>query len=141
MTAFDRALLAEKLAAVERHLARVESRLPEEPARFAPGTDSSDAVVLHLWQAVQIVIDLALAACIHFKLGTPASYAEAFRFLADDGKLEKDLAERLVRAAGFRNAVAHAYERLDMQRVYGAAKNGPADLRAFLAALAGRLSA
>ena len=59
MTAFDRALLAEKVAAVERHLARVESRLPAEPARFSPGTDSSDAVVLHLWQAVQIVIDLA----------------------------------------------------------------------------------
>jgi hypothetical protein len=29
-----------------------------------------------------LVIDLALAACIHFKLGTPASYAEAFRLLA-----------------------------------------------------------
>jgi uncharacterized protein YutE (UPF0331/DUF86 family) len=139
MTAFDRALLAEKVAAVERHLARVESRLPEEVARFLPGSDASDAVILHLWQAVQIVIDLALAACIHFKLGTPASYAEAFRFLADDGKLEKELAERLVRAAGFRNAVAHAYERLDMVRVHQSAKNGPADLRAFLGALASLL--
>jgi uncharacterized protein YutE (UPF0331/DUF86 family) len=139
MTAFDRMLLAEKVAAVERHLVRVESRLPEVPAQFTPGTDSSDAVILHLWQAVQIVIDLALAACIHFKLGTPASYAEAFRLLAVDGKLEKDLAERLVLAAGFRNAVAHAYERLDMERVYRAARNGPADLRAFLGALAGKL--
>jgi len=136
MTAFDRALLAEKIAAVERHLARVEAKLPEDPARFTPGSDSSDAVVLHLWQAVQIVIDLALASCIHFKLGTPASYAEAFRFLAGDGRLEKELAERLVRATGFRNAVAHAYERLDMHRVYEAAKNGPADLRSFLGALA-----
>src|SRR3990172_7241327 len=98
MTAFDRALLAEKIAAVERHLVRVEAKLPEDPARFTPGSDSSDAVVLHLWQAVQIVIDLALASCIHFKLGTPASYAEAFRFLAGDGRLEKELAERLVGA-------------------------------------------
>lgn len=135
MTAFDRALLAEKVAAIERHLARVKSRLPEDSAQFAPGTDAADAVILHLWQAVQIVIDLAMAACIHFKAGTPASYAEAFRSLAQDGRLEKDLAERLVRAAGFRNAVAHAYERLDMDRVYRAAKDGPADLRAFLGAL------
>jgi uncharacterized protein YutE (UPF0331/DUF86 family) len=37
--------------------------------------------------------------------------------------------------AGFRNVVAHAYERLDMARVYRAAREGPADLRAFLAAL------
>jgi uncharacterized protein YutE (UPF0331/DUF86 family) len=139
MTAFDRALVAEKVAAVERHLARVEARLPQDASQLAPGTDASDAVILHLWQAVQIVIDLALAACIHFRLGTPASYAEAFRFLAAHGKLEKDLAERLVRAAGFRNAVAHAYERLDMQRVHQAAKSGPSDLRAFLGALAGQL--
>jgi uncharacterized protein YutE (UPF0331/DUF86 family) len=139
MTSFDRALLAEKVAVVERLLARVGSRLPADPADFAPGTDASDVVILHLWQAVQVVIDLALGACIHFRLGTPASYAEAFRFLARHGVLEDELAERLVRAAGFRNAVAHAYERLDLGRVYRAARNGPADLRAFLGALAGRL--
>jgi uncharacterized protein YutE (UPF0331/DUF86 family) len=46
------------------------------------------------------------------------------------------LAERLTRAAGFRNLVAHAYEDLDMARVYRSATQGPADLRAFLAAMA-----
>jgi hypothetical protein len=45
-------------------------------------------------------------------------------------------AERLTRAAGFRNVVAHAYETLDMDRVFAAAVQGPADLRAFLGALA-----
>lgn len=46
------------------------------------------------------------------------------------------LAERLVRAAGFRNVIAHAYHSLDMQRVFTAAMNGPTDLRAFLAQIA-----
>jgi len=32
--------------------------------------------------------------------------------------------------------VAHTYERLDMERVWRAASAGPADLRAFVAALA-----
>lgn len=32
--------------------------------------------------------------------------------------IEGTLADRLVRAAGFRNLVAHAYERLDMTRVH-----------------------
>jgi uncharacterized protein YutE (UPF0331/DUF86 family) len=50
-----------------------------------------------------------------------------------------DLAGRLARAAGFRNVVAHAYDTLDMTRVYRAAADGPADLRAFLAALGRRL--
>jgi uncharacterized protein YutE (UPF0331/DUF86 family) len=43
------------------------------------------------------------------------------------------LAERLMKAAGFRNVVAHAYESIDMRRVYDAALDGPDDLRAFLA--------
>jgi uncharacterized protein YutE (UPF0331/DUF86 family) len=70
------------------------------------------------------------------RLPTPGSYGEAFRHLARDGVIDDALADRLVRAAGFRNAVAHDYQDLDMKMVYGAARDGPADLRAFLAARA-----
>lgn len=95
--------------------------------------------VLHLWQATQIAIDLAISACVAFKLGTPASYADAFRRLADGGYLDRELADRLARAAGFHNVIAHAYESLDMKRVHHAASTGPADLRTFLQRLAARL--
>lgn len=139
MSSLDREILAEKTAVVERHLARVEEKLPTDPGSFLPASDRSDSVILHLWQAVQTVIDLATSACVHFHLAAPASYGEAFLRLAEAGYLEQDLAARLVRAAGFRNAVAHAYDDLDMERVYRAASEGPADLRAFLGALAKRI--
>lgn len=106
--------------------------LPATPGHFAPATNESDAVVLHLWQATQIVIDLAVSLCVRLNLGSPRSYREAFERLERAGKLEGDLAARLARAAGFRNVIAHAYEALDMNRVYVAAKEGPADLRRFL---------
>lgn len=136
MTAFDASVLAERAMAVERHLRRVADRLPESPADLRPSTDASDAVLLHLWQATQIVIDLAVAACVAHKLGTPQSYADAFRRLQTAGIIDAALADRLVRAAGFRNVVAHAYEQLDMARVFQAATAGPADLRAFVSAIA-----
>jgi uncharacterized protein YutE (UPF0331/DUF86 family) len=126
-------VLAERVMAVERHLARVRERLPADVATFRPSTDASDAVILHLWQATQIVIDLAVSACIHLKLGAPGTYADAFRRLAAAGHLDEDLAGRLARAAGFRNVIAHAYEHLDMVRVHRAASEGPADLMRFLA--------
>jgi uncharacterized protein YutE (UPF0331/DUF86 family) len=135
VSALDRDLLAERTMLVERHLDRVAARLPADPALLAPATDVSDAVVLHLWQAVQIVIDVALAACLRLNLGTPTSYGDAFRRLADAGVLDGGLAARLTRAAGFRNVVAHAYDRLDMVRVHRAAREGPADFRMFLAAV------
>jgi uncharacterized protein YutE (UPF0331/DUF86 family) len=129
----DRETLAEKVAAIDRHLARVAARVPTDAARMQPATDATDAVVLHLWQAVQLVIDLALALCVDLRLGAPGSYADAFRLLAQAGHLDTPLAERLARAAGFRNAVAHAYEQLDLQLVHRAATEGVADLRAFVA--------
>lgn len=138
MSPFDRAVLAERTMAVERHLARVADRLPATAADLHPATDPSDAVVLHLWQATQIVIDLAMAACLALKLGTPGSYADAFRRLQSAGLLDGPLADRLVRAAGFRSIVAHAYESLDMARVHEAATNGPGDLRRFLTILRDR---
>ena len=138
MSVFDRAVLAERTMAVERHLHRVAERLPASASEMQPATDVSDAVILHLWQATQIVIDLAMAACLSLKLGTPASYADAFRRLQQAEVIEPALADRLVRAAGFRNVVAHAYDTLDMTRVYSAAQEGPADLIAFLATIRDR---
>ena len=69
MSPLDKEVLAEKAAAVERHLARVQARLPARPNELEPSTDDADIIVLHLWQAVQIVIDLALAACVTSNLG------------------------------------------------------------------------
>jgi uncharacterized protein YutE (UPF0331/DUF86 family) len=133
VSALDLHVLAERAAAVERHLARVAARLPPDPADLTPSSDSTDAVVLHLWQAVQIVIDLAVSVCVRLHLGTPSSYGDAFDRLARAGQLDRGLADRLMRAAGFRNLVAHAYESIDLGRVHAAAQQGPADLRAFLA--------
>ena len=141
MSPLDRAILAERSAAVHRHLERVAARLPAQPFDLVATTDASDAVVLHLWQATQIVIDLAVSACVRFDLGSPQTYADAFRLLAAKEVIDTPLADRLVKAAGFRNVVAHAYDTLDMARVHGAATHGPADLKAFLAAIARRVTA
>jgi uncharacterized protein YutE (UPF0331/DUF86 family) len=134
----DRAVLAERTLGLERHLARVAERLPKTADALVASPDASDVVILHLWQATQIVIDLAVAACVAHGAGTPQSYADAFRRLQAAGIIGAPLADRLVRAAGFRNVVAHAYQRLDMTRVFQAASHGPADLRAFVSAIAAR---
>ncbi len=75
MSVLDEPVLAERTMAVQRRLARVGERLPPSPAYLQPATDASDVVVLHLWRATQIVIDIAMGACLAFRLGTPATYA------------------------------------------------------------------
>lgn len=136
----DREVLAERVSAVERHLVRVQQKLPASAADFSPNTDASDAVILHLWQATQIVLDLALSACAQLKLGTPAGYADVFVRLQNAGLIEAALARRLVAASGFRHVVARAYESIDLRRVHQAATHGPADLRAFLIVVRDRIA-
>ena len=140
MSPISRAVLAERTSAVRRHLARVAGKLPSSAGALEASTDAADAVTLHLYQATQIVIDMAVAFCAAKDLGTPASYADGFRRLEAAGIIDRELADRLVRAAGFRNVVAHAYGTLDMARVHKAASSGPADLLAFLAVLDRALS-
>ena len=132
MSALDKEILAERVSAIERHLNRVRDRLPEREGDFTPSSNASDAVILHLWQAIQIVIDLATSYCVHLKLGTPVSYADAFMKLGQAGYLDKELAVRLSHAAGFRNRIVHAYEKLDMHKIYLIAQQGPSALPAFL---------
>jgi uncharacterized protein YutE (UPF0331/DUF86 family) len=55
--------------------------------------------------------------------------------LGTDGVLDGDLAERLARAAGFRNILVHAYADLDLPQVHDAATHGPKDLIAALTAI------
>jgi uncharacterized protein YutE (UPF0331/DUF86 family) len=135
ITGIDRELLAERAASVLRHLDRVATHLPAAPADLTPSSTATDSVVLHLWQAVQVVIDLAVSTCVRLGLGSPPTYADAFRRLSAAGVLDEGVAARLAAAAGFRNLVVHAYADLDLQRVHAIATSGPADLRAFLAAL------
>lgn len=131
----DEELLAERAASVVRHLDRVAEHLPPDPTQLRPMSSAADTVVLHLWQAVQVVIDLAVSACVRLGLGSPPTYADAFRQLAEAGVVPDELAARLAGAAGSRNLVVHAYGRLDLTRVHATALSGPADLRAFLVAL------
>lgn len=133
--AVDRELLAERAADINRHLDRVSSHLPAEPGDLQPNTQDVDTIVLHLWQAVQVVIDLAVAACVRLGLGSPPTYGDAFRQLADGQVISAELADRLARAAGFRNLIGHGYGQLDLRRVHEAATAGPPDLLVFLAAL------
>jgi hypothetical protein len=78
LSPIDRNILADKASAVEHHLERVFDKLPDNLEDFEPSTDESDAVILHLWQAVQIVIDVALATCVQRNWGLLRATATRF---------------------------------------------------------------
>ena len=117
---------------LQMHLDRVKEHLPQKPKDFKPGEDASDIVILHLGQAIQMVMDVALRLCSRLYLGSPPNHQEAFHKLSSDGFIEKSLAKRLSDAAKLRHEMVHFYEKLDKKSFYKLAKNGRSDFEAFL---------
>ena len=139
MKALDPELLKERSQVLETHLARIKDALPADPLAFNRGADAADVVSLHLLFGIQVVLDLSVFACIHFGLPAPASYEDAVARLAHEGRITDSLADRLEKAAAFRDAFVHAFDDLDAPSIYRAAKVLPDDLRRFMADIAGHL--
>lgn len=139
MKAVDPELLRERSRVLEGHLGRIEGALPADALVFKRGTDTADVVSLHLLFGIQVVLDLAVFCCIHFGLQAPAGYDDAVARLAHAGRISDPLAERLEKAANFRDAFVHSFDDIDAGSIYRAAKALPDDLRMFMAGISGHV--
>lgn len=139
----DRDVIARKIERLRHHVARIESKKPFGAADLAASDDLRDIVVFNLVQAVEVCVDLGMHLLSESDLAPPESMGEVFDRLAElslfgaeaDGA---QLANRLKRAVGFRNAAVHAYAKLDLDAVVRACEGGLADLKRFAAAVQAR---
>ncbi|MGQ4915432.1 MAG: type VII toxin-antitoxin system HepT family RNase toxin [Candidatus Asgardarchaeia archaeon] len=90
------------------------------------------SLLWNLYVAIQGCIDLALKVSSMLNLSTPETYADVFRNLANEGVISKELLDRLVSMAKFRNKLAHIYASIDVTRVYRNLKDNINDIKVFL---------
>lgn len=110
-------VLLNKVAAIERALARVREEYAGEDTNLFDNPTRQDAILLNLQRACESAIDLAMHLVRADHLGIPQESRDAFGLLADGGVVDADLAERLQKMVGFRNIAVHDYERLNLQIV------------------------
>ncbi len=137
----DRAVLADKIAAVRDAVARVRTVLPASSAVLAADRTLREVVVMNLFVALQECLSLAAHWLSDAGLDVPESYAQVFVQLGERGVISTSLAGRLAAAAGLRNLIAHRYGVLDWARVHEIASTRLDDLLDFCEALARRASA
>lgn len=136
----DRAVLAEKIAAVRDAVARIREVLPRERNAFLGDRTAREVVVLNLFVALQECVSLAAHWLSDAGLDVPQSYGEAFARLGERSVIPSDLAARLAGAAGLRNLLAHRYGALDWIRIHEIASTQLEDLLRFCEALARKAS-
>ncbi len=120
------AVLQDALADLRRYRARFDA------AALASDRDAQHMVLHALYLAAQAAIDVALHASADAEQPSAATYQQAFARLADSGRLDPELAERMKGWAGLRNVLAHHYVSIDYARIAATLATELPDLEQFV---------
>jgi len=129
-------VIENKISAAKKYLKILEKYQQYSRAEIENDIDRRGAVERYLYLAVQSAIDLAEAAIAYKNFRKPATLSESFYILEENGIIPRELTEKMVRMTGFRNIVAHDYEKLDYEIVYDVLKNRLRDIGNFTAQIA-----
>ncbi len=86
------------------------SELPFEEDFF-----KQDAIAINLQRAAELCIDLANHVVKLKRLGIPKGSKESFALLAQAGIIPQKLLKQLEGMVGFRNALVHVYQELEIR--------------------------
>ncbi|MFC1590891.1 DUF86 domain-containing protein [Thermodesulfobacteriota bacterium] len=131
----DRDLIVAKAGSVRRHLNRVLEKRDTDVQVFLEDIDRQESILFNLQMAIQNCIDIAAHIVSEEGLGMPGSTNEMFYLLEENTYVGAALAEKMVKACGFRNLIVHEYGNIELKQVYDIAHNNVDDLNEYLRAV------
>jgi uncharacterized protein YutE (UPF0331/DUF86 family) len=124
-------VLLNKVAIVERCLARVEEEYRGHEDELESNFTRQDSIILNLQRACEACIDAAMHLVRARKLGVPQESREAFEMLHQAGIIPAQLRDRLQGMVGFRNIAVHDYRKLNLEVVRSILDTRLGDFRSF----------
>lgn len=126
------AVVENKISAVKKYLGIVGGYKKYSQQEIESNLDLKGALERYLYLTVQATIDLADALVSYKQFRKPTSMSESFDILNEEGIILKELTEKMVKMTGFRNIIAHDYEKIDYSIVYDVLQNGFGDVEKFV---------
>ena len=105
--------MLQKIGRIREHLNLLNTLRADCPQRFATDPVYRGALLHYLYLLADSCIVVAEQLIKLRRLRLPQSYAEAFDILGEHGILPADFAYNFAAVAGFRNFLAHDYEKVD----------------------------
>jgi len=121
------------LEALRKYTAKLK-RLKKEAAMEIlknPESVERDSVERNMQLAIQSVLDLGAMLIADYAFGTPNDNEHIITILGNNGVLEPELAERIRKMGGIRNALVHDYLYIDEDELFDAFENRLGDFDAF----------
>jgi uncharacterized protein YutE (UPF0331/DUF86 family) len=105
--------ILQKIGRIREYLHLIQSMKDDCEERFAIDHVYRGALLHYLYLLTDTCISLAEVVIKQKNLRVPQSYQEAFDVLGDNGILDPAFAFEFARIAGFRNFLAHDYEKIN----------------------------
>jgi len=135
----DSDLILAKAGSVKRHLRRVIEKRNTDLQSFLEDIDRQESILINLQMAVQNCIDIAAHIISEEGFGVPGSTNEMFYLLEENGYLDRNLTEKMVKAVGLRNLIVHEYSKIELEQIFEIAQNDIKDLNEYLVAILNKL--
>ena len=127
----DKTLILRKLAELEEYLGQVKEYASITADRYSKDWKAQRIVERTLQMMIETCADVAGHIISDKGYRVPATYADTFRVLYENGILNKDLFETMEKMAKFRNIIVHHYDKVDTEIVIGILKKDLKDFSAY----------
>ena len=126
----NKAVILNKYESIERCLKRINEEYNNDANNLNDYT-KSDAIVLNLQRACELVTDIAMYIVSNRKLGIPQSKKEAFEILMKNKLISEEMYKKIKSMIGFRNIAVHDYKEIDEEILIDVIENHLNDLTEF----------
>lgn len=114
----DKDVVLNKLESLRRCLKRVQDKTPAAYDLLINDYDLQDIITLNLERSIHLCVDIGLHIISDLEVQVPDTMAKTFVVLEQANCLDAAVANRMIKAVGFRNTAVHAYQEIDWNIVY-----------------------
>jgi uncharacterized protein YutE (UPF0331/DUF86 family) len=125
-------VIENKISSVQKYLKILERYKEYSREEIEKNIDIRGAVERYLYLAIQSTIAIAEAVISFKNFRKPTTMAESFIILSEEGIIDREFAEKLIKMVGFRNIIAHDYEELNYDIVYDVLHQRLKDIEKFI---------
>jgi uncharacterized protein YutE (UPF0331/DUF86 family) len=128
-------LIIAKAGSIKKHIRRISEKSEVDLDTFIKDIDRQEIISFNLHLAIENCTDLAAHIISAEGLGVPGNASEMFYLLEENGFLNQELTEKMIKAVGLRDLIVHEYSKIDLKRLFAIIQKDIKDIDEFVAVL------
>jgi len=134
----DKERIVSLIGEIEKALSILKEYGQKEKKALIADLKSLGSVKYYLMIAIEACVDIGNHIIAKERVGVPESYSDCFKMLGDKNVISRDLSEKLINMAKFRNLLVHLYWKVNDEKIYEILQSELDDFDEFIKQIARR---